>query len=253
MIFGKDKETDFTAFFNIHKTDERYYHAAMETLVGCFDKVKHDDGVMTEDERRRVSSNPLSVELWSAGNDYARKSKLIPGSIYFFNYRKNDMTKSLFQPSSNAAGVFTKTFFDVHPIALIIDYKHGEYADAINLNLLPPKKRCAILQEIYSLDKSFYDYEFERKLSRSREYAVDEKAAVYLNRKPMEFIGRTIKDFKMNEKGWAFRKYIDSGKLISGVHLIDFWKWEYIPFLDFKKGVEGIGIKKLQTDAARKP
>lgn len=244
MIFGKQNRTDFINFYNIHKDNEKYYDAASDILINCFDEIKHADGGLTNEEIEKLSSNPLSVEFWSAGNAYANHSRFIPGNIYFFNYKKDKKTELNFDRETS--------FYDISPIALIIDYKKHDHIDAINMNLLPPKKRCFILQEMYSLNKPFYDVDFQKHLHDYKDYVIDEKSAMVLNKYPMDFIKKIMVDFKIKESGWAFRKYLDVEDYITNVHLIDFWKWEYIPFLDFSQSVDGIDIKKLQFQSSRK-
>lgn len=237
-----DKDFDFNEFYDSVHNQSGMVSRAMQNIVSAFDSV-NEDLRLTDEERKKICSHTTGLDVWSAGKEYAKVSRFIPGNIYLFDYKKSAMNISM-----ATAG----KFWDVHPVTMVLRYVPGQFMDGINMNILPSRKRCAVLNMIRNIDPEFYCKDFIESLYKRKKYIFSQRTAYLLPKNISGFLKILNTDSDIDENGWAFRRYICGKSLISNIHLIDFWKWPYIPFLEFSKGVEGVELKKLQINQARK-
>lgn len=237
-----DKDFDFGEFYDSNHEQGKMPSRAKQNIVSVFDGI-NDDIRMTDKEAVKICSYATGLEMWSAGKEYAKVSRFIPGNIYLFDYKKDAMNISIAEAGK---------FWDVHPVTMVLRYVPNQFMDGINMNILPSRKRCAVLNMIRNIDPEFYCMDFTESLYKRKKYIFSQRTAYLLPKNISSFLKILQTDSDIDENGWAFRRYICNKSLISNIHLIDFWKWPYIPFLEFSKGVEGVELKKLQIDQARK-
>lgn len=168
---------------------------------------------------------------------------LLPGCVYIFRHQGLPVTPDGMVHDICPVLLVTGTGRDQGP-------EGNTYAFGINLNLLTPYKRAAVLQECADIDPAFWEREMEQ-LAAAKLPVYSKRTLVALQPdEGWKFIKTICSKYKMSTGSMAFRKYFT--KNISRVRLVDFWQWKYIPFLDFGKGLRGGTISKLQKEASTK-
>jgi len=183
----------------------------------------------------------VDLTYWSDEDEFARYGSFIPGNFYAFLYDGGKVVQG------------NQEYHDRVPVMLALgvgeDKKsHREYVYGLNFNLLPGLTRAVILKEIHDIDASFFDVEIYKDHTKGRHVF---SKTVLKSLQPdggVKFIKYISKKFNVNKDCFAFRRYyIDN---ISRYRLIDVWQWKYIPFLEYKEGIRGAEIKKLQSENA---
>ena len=186
----------------------------------------------------------VDLEYWSDEDSFASYDSFIPGNFYVFLYE-----------SKEAVQQGNLKYHDRVPVMLTLGVGQEQktqkkYVYGLNFNLLPGATRAVILQEIHDIDSKFFDEEIYK--SHTRGEHVFSKA-VLRSLQPdggVKFIKYLAERYNINKNSFAFRRYyLDK---IKRYRMIDVWQWKFLPFLEYREGVRGAEIKKIQAENASK-
>lgn len=184
----------------------------------------------------------VDLEYWSDESDFARYGTFVPGNFYIFMYDAEKVTQG------------SLSYHDKVPVMLALgvakeEKTFREYVYGLNFNLLPGATRAVILQELNDMDKDFYEKNIYKEHTKGN-HPFSKKVLTYLQKDGgYSFIKSMIAKYKINKDSFAFRRYYMSK--ISKYRLIDVWQWKYLPFLEYKSGVRGAELKKIQQQNAK--
>lgn len=183
----------------------------------------------------------VDLEYWSDEKDFARFDSFIPGNFYVFLYDGEKVTQG------------NQTYHDKVPVILTLGVGENEkkmkYVYGLNFNLLPGITRAVILQEINDFDKQFFENDIYRDHSKGN-HVFSEKVLKMLQADGgVKFIKMMSEKYNINKNSFAFRRYYL--ERISKYRMIDMWQWKYLPFLEYREGIRGAEIKKIQSMNAK--
>ena len=184
----------------------------------------------------------VDLEYWSDEEEFARYGGFIPGNFYIFLYDGEKVTQG------------KDTYHDKVPVMLALGVADEpktlkRYVYGLNFNLLPGATRAVILQEINDYDKQFFETDVYKAHSRDR-HVFSKKVLTMLQRDGgLSFVKMISEKYKIDKNSFAFRRYYMSR--IVKYRMIDMWQWKYLPFLDYKEGIRGAEIKKIQSMNAK--
>lgn len=180
-----------------------------------------------------------SLEWWEPTNPSA---KIAPGQIYVFNYTGKSQLR-LKQLSSNKEKAITlaESFPTVLATKAVESEKSGKkYLTGINLNYLTPETRAVLLDTIKSIDKDYFSNKVYSDVKNSKfSYSEGVSKAIYDSSKFFKLLKVVVKQPDLAVRTYCFDN-------IKGIKHIDIWAWQYIPFLNYDKCLDGVSLKALQ-------
>ena len=187
-------------------------------------------------------SRAVDLEYWSDEEDFARFGAFVPGNFYIFLYDAEKVTQG------------SMTYHDKVPVMLALgvakeEKTNREYVYGLNFNLLPSITRALILQEINDMDKTFFEIDIYKQHSQGKHPFSKHVAKALGKDGGYTFVNAIAQKYKIDKNSFAFRRYYISK--ISKYRLIDVWQWKYLPFLEYKDGIRGVELKKLQQQNAK--
>lgn len=187
----------------------------------------------------------VDLEYWSDEDYLASYGSFIPGNFYVFLYDSEETVRQ-----------GNLEYHDRVPVMLALSVGQEEktlkkYVYGLNFNLLPGATRAVILQEIHDIDKQFFDVDIYKAHTRGEHVFSKSVLRTLQPDGGMKFIKYISDRYKIDRSSFAFRRYYMSK--IKRYKMIDVWQWKYIPFLEYREGVRGAEIKKIQAlNAAKK-
>lgn len=194
------------------------------------------------DNNLRGSARARNVFFYEDEKAFSDYGHFIPGCFYIFFHE----SEALFTEDGR------KEFHDVVPIFLSLSVGREEskpFVFGINFNILTRPVRAAILQEIYDMDRKFFDGIYADRMKGKHRFSQIVYRS-FVQDGGMKFCNYICQKYGIKKSSIAFRKYYFEN--ISKCRLIDYWQWEYLPFLEISKGVRGVALKELQKEAVNK-
>lgn len=185
-----------------------------------------------------TSPKNLAKEIdWYSMQEALNYQDFIPGMFYTFKY------------TSKVPVISGKSeFIDEIPLSLCI----GKTQDSMlgfNFNLILNDTRAHILDKLYEYDKEFFEKTLPEALKKKQPVVSQELLKLFVDKgKRNAFINWMNINFKIPSESFAYRRY--DKRFIENVHLIDYWEWKWIPFLNFDKSVRGKSLREIQLDNA---
>ena len=181
----------------------------------------------------------VSLDYWSDEEDFARYDSFIPGNFYIFAYDGEEVKQGKVK------------YHDKVPVMLALSVGEEEktkrrYVYGLNFNLLPGITRAVILQEINDYDKEFFEVEIYKEHTKGRHVFSTKVLKMLQPDGGMKFIKYISEKYKVDKGSFAFRRYYIS-KILK-YRMIDMWQWKYLPFLEYREGVRGAELKKIQRE-----
>lgn len=184
----------------------------------------------------------ISLNFWEDEKHFEQIGVFIPGCFYIFEHN-GDVLKT-------DDGL--KEFHDTLPIFLSLrvgDEKGRRFTFGINFNILTKPVRAAILQELYNMDKEFFENLNKEHIKGKHVYSKNIVSA-FASDNGMKFCEFICKKYRIKKESIAFRKYYFDN--ISKYRFIDYWQWKFLPFLDISNGIRGYELSKLQKESINK-
>ena len=194
------------------------------------------------DKNLRGQKRAVSLNFWEDEKAFESVGKFIPGCFYIFKHQGESLTTEDGR----------KEFHDILPIFLSLrvgDDKGRKFVFGINFNILTKPVRAAILQELYNMDRPFFDNLSKEHIKGRHVYSKTILSA-FAQDSGMRFCDYICTKYRIKKESIAFRKYYFDN--ILRYRMIDYWQWKYLPFLDVAQGVRGVELSKLQKDAINK-
>jgi len=183
----------------------------------------------------------VDLEYWSDERDFARFGNFVPGNFYIFLYNGEKVTQR------------KEAYHDKVPVILALGVGENEkkmkYVYGLNFNLLPGITRAVILQEINDCDKIFFEENIYKEHSKNRHVFSEKVLKMLQPDGGLSFIKLIAEKYKIDKNSFAFRRYYLSR--IEKYRMIDIWQWKYLPFLEYREGIRGAEIKKIQSMNAK--
>lgn len=203
-------------FLHIYKKGGAQYESlAFDYLVG--DLLIKD--IRGEDKSRELTALNMEKNM---------PTDFTPAMFYTFLYLSN-----------NSENINGKKFKDNVPLIYVFT-SDANNVMGLNFNLIPNDVRAAILDIIVELTKNpMYDdtgnFKFNKTLSN-----------LFILKDGITSFLKYVKQKTGLDVSNAVRIY--SIKYIKKSRLIEYDMWKYIPFLNFKDAVRGVGLADLQSD-----
>ena len=182
------------------------------------------------------------MNFWEDEKAFESIGKFIPGCFYIFKHQGESLTTEDGR----------KEFHDILPIFLSLrvgDDKGRKFVFGINFNILTKPVRAAILQELYNMDRPFFDNLSKEHIKGRHVYSKTILSA-FAQDSGMRFCDYICTKYRIKKESIAFRKYYFDN--ILRYRMIDYWQWKYLPFLDVAQGVRGVELSKLQKESINK-
>jgi hypothetical protein len=183
----------------------------------------------------------VDLTYWSDEDEFARFGTFVPGNFYVFLYDGDKVSQG------------KNEYHDVVPVMLALGVgndktSHREYVYGLNFNLLPGLTRAVVLKELHDMDSVFFDTEIYKDHTKGKHVFSKVVVKALQPDGGVKFIKYISKKYNINKDCFAFRRYyVDN---ISKYRLVDVWQWKFIPFLEYKEGIRGAEIKKIQSENA---
>lgn len=193
---------------------------------------------LVKDKLDRTQDKPQAQAKeidWYSMEDFLGANSFIPGMFYTFNYSgKIEMS----------AG--KNTFIDKVPLCLCIGTNLTSVL-GFNFNLILNDVRARILDELYNIDKDFFENELPYKLKKRQPAVSQAIGSMFLNKDQRnKFISYIAFKYKIPESSFAYRRY--DKQFVSNAKLIDYYLWKWIPFLNFQNSIRGMNLREVQLE-----
>lgn len=223
---------NYLALIKDDSIESRYTKLAYETIVKD----------LLEDNKHGIA-RARDLEFWEGEEVYKRYGLFVPGNFYVFRYAGPEVEQNGLK------------WHDRVPIMLALgvgkDKDSGKkYVYGVNFNLLTVPVRAALLQELDTIGRSFFEDQLFRDLAKGKVSFSQQLVKALQPDEGLKFLTVVTRKYKISQKTWAFRKYyVDK---ITRCRLIDTWQWKYLPFLDYSQGVRGAQLARIQKDNINK-
>ena len=164
--------------------------------------------------------------------------KILPGSIYMFNYKSNT------QITYNVNNIQNFDYSDSLPIILCIK-ETDKTIQGINLNICNFGLRTLLLNDIYKLDPEFFIKNAEIQ-SANNIFPISKNITSWLSNETniKQYFKYIQNHYKLENIKYIFRTYSKSN--ISNIRYIEPWQWKYVPFLNYKNDIKENILQMIQ-------
>ena len=200
--------------------------------------IKNEENLKPEQAFENIITNNARgiekcIELGTYDAESLLGGKIIPGNIYKFTYKANEVSKFKIDNEH------TLEWFDSYPIVLVT-YVDKEIIKGVNFNLCNKAVKSGILNMMTNIDPDFYETGAEEQVAKGK-FPVSENVQKLILSGEIE--NMLVQSLKI-DYSTIFRHYKIQN--IANIRLIEYWQWKYLPYLNYNGSIKGDVLKIIQ-------